>query len=551
MPASAYLVTRLLTDPSCHDEIIPHRAKLRECANPKLMPVRDSEYGWDILNAILDFSDKFGKLPTKETLYEWCLQSGRSDLRWMRDSIREWDVTVLQESAAKKDIDALVDATVRQAKREYYLFIVEHCHDIACNTTQSKAGKQLDPWTGKPLEPAGAEDAQAEYRRLMALMPCQEQGAEAKGQVFYTHDSTTLYVESADSIEALPIEWIWPGRIPRSMIGIMSGPAGCGKTFVSLYMASRVTTGQGWIDGAPSALPSSDVLILSSEDDYARTIVPRLRALGADLSRIKFLTAVKATDMIKQGRDEVMVTSVRELQLKADIAALTAALHANPSIALIIIDPITGYFGCDQNKDKELKPVMTALKNLCEDTNVTVVCISHLNKKTDADPLQRILGGSSFVGTARAVWTFSRDTEDSSIRHMAMAKLNIGEERGGLKYRIKEAEVDGLKTATVEWLGETQETAETLQAKARERTSGTSGIDRALLFLTGKFQQHCEHRARDLYEAAEAEGLSEEQVKRARYKLGGIEPDKRKDGWWWMRIQSKEETVAMAAGEAL
>ncbi len=147
---------------------------------------------------------------------------------------------------------------------------------------------------------------------------------------------------------------------------------------------------------------------------------------------------MKATDFVKQGREEMLVTSLRDLQLKADMEALKAMLLAHPDIRLVIFDPITGFFGCDQNKDQELRPVMNRLKEVCEETGVTVIAVSHHNKKSDLDALKQILGASSFAAAARVVWMVSRDPDAKDTRHMTVAKLNIGKEQGGLQFGVQE-----------------------------------------------------------------------------------------------------------------
>jgi AAA domain len=269
-----------------------------------------------------------------------------------KDSVLVFDADL---DVAKWDADLLCDKAIKHARKEYYDFVTDRCRTIAVSGPSSQ---QLDPWTGRKLELSGIEDAQKEYTRLMALMPCQGSvdGAKVKGDLLYSAGGREFYVESADSVKPLPVEWIWEGRIPRGMLVIMSGNAGVGKSQVSLYVAARVSTGTGWTDGAKATLKPSTILIAAAEDDPARTVVPRLIAASADLSRIKFLRPVKATELVKSGRDEVMSTSLRELQLQADLDALRETLKANPDIALVILDPITGYFGCDQRQGSRTSP---------------------------------------------------------------------------------------------------------------------------------------------------------------------------------------------------
>jgi len=267
-------------------------------------------------------------------------------------------------------------------------------------------------------------------------------------------------------------------------------------------------------------------------------------------------------------REETLVTSLRELQLKEDISAIRSLLDANPEIRLVIFDPITGYYGCDQADDKVLRPVMNALSDLCRETGVAVLAISHLNKRKELDALQQILGGSSFTGTARAIWAFSTDPGKEDVRHMAVVKLNVDEPAPGLQFRLSKAwlldgttlkpwgdgakPLGGIKTGYVDWLGTTNYTADSLIAEKKDKArSGGKGVDMALVFLTAKFNTHFEYKCTDLYREGEAEGISEDQLKRAKAKLGLVSDGPRKDGWWWIRIKPEEQPLTMAAGEVL
>jgi hypothetical protein len=64
---------------------------------------------------------------------------------------------------------------------------------------------------------------------------------------------------------------------------------------------------------------------------------------------------------------------------------------------------ITSYFGdVNPNIDKEVRPVMDALKKVFGDCKATFVGIIHHNKRNDAVAIQKVLGASSVAGAVRA-----------------------------------------------------------------------------------------------------------------------------------------------------
>src|SRR5690554_4603557 len=95
---------------------------------------------------------------------------------------------------------------------------------------------------------------------------------------------------SLSTVETKEIDWLHPGRIPKGKITIIAGDPDVGKTFLTLDIAARVSTGATWPDGAENK--AGNVLILSAEDDLADTIVPRLKAANANLDNIFALQTI-------------------------------------------------------------------------------------------------------------------------------------------------------------------------------------------------------------------------------------------------------------------
>jgi predicted ATP-dependent serine protease len=46
-----------------------------------------------------------------------------------------------------------------------------------------------------------------------------------------------------------PVDWFWKDRLARGKLTVLMGEPGLGKSFLTLYIASRVTTGRPWPDG--------------------------------------------------------------------------------------------------------------------------------------------------------------------------------------------------------------------------------------------------------------------------------------------------------------
>jgi putative DNA primase/helicase len=202
-----------------------------------------------------------------------------------------------------------------------------------------------------------------------------------------------------------------------------------------LNIIARVTTGEDWPDGVKNINGPREVVLGATEDDAGTTLVLRLKAAGADLSRVHLVKRV----IIEGGKKG---THKRMLQLKEDALLVKRMLRDHPGVALIALDPMSGFFGdADANKDKEIRPVLEAIQAACDKSKCALVGIIHHNKRSDTDAIGKVMGGSAVVGVSRAVWGFSRDSENKDEFYMALVKGNLAKKRTGMKYKIDEAEI--------------------------------------------------------------------------------------------------------------
>lgn len=70
-----------------------------------------------------------------------------------------------------------------------------------------------------------------------------------------------------DTVTREQLEWLWPGRIPLGKLTLLAGDPGLGKSFVTLDMAARVSTGASWPDTPILKQTAGGVILLNAEDD--------------------------------------------------------------------------------------------------------------------------------------------------------------------------------------------------------------------------------------------------------------------------------------------
>lgn len=121
----------------------------------------------------------------------------------------------------------------------------------------------------------------AEYEHMTAeLDACV--GSDARS----SHEEVIL--TRGSEIEPVPISWLWRHWIAVGKLLILAGAPGAGKTTLALSFAATLSSAGRWPDG--SQCEAADVLIWSGEDDHADTLVPRLMAMGADMTRVYFIS---------------------------------------------------------------------------------------------------------------------------------------------------------------------------------------------------------------------------------------------------------------------
>jgi hypothetical protein len=125
-----------------------------------------------------------------------------------------------------------------------------------------------------------------------------------------THPNALQTVRASD-VKMGPVRWLWPERIARGKLTVYAGDPGLAKSTIAISIASYLT-GKGrfenqpyriWPDGAISTVEGS-VIFLSAEDDPTDTLVPRLKAAGADLNRIHIVQSVLTGSYYTSGADE-------------------------------------------------------------------------------------------------------------------------------------------------------------------------------------------------------------------------------------------------------
>lgn len=328
-------------------------------------------------------------------------------------------------------------------------------------------------------------------------------------------------VRKVANVQPEPVTWLWRDRVACGKVTLLAGDPGLGKSFLSLDMASRVSTGRAWPDGLTEANPAGSVVILSAEDDVADTIRPRCDTAGADVSRIYVLEGVRTFD---PDTDE---PSQRCFSLERDIRILEETIQGIDDVRLIVIDPVTAYLGhIDSHKNAEVRGTIAPLSDLAGRYGVAVVCITHLNKSSTPNTLYRAMGSLAFVAAARSAWFIVQDKADPTHRLMMPGKNNLAPEVAGLSYTIRD---EGYGPA-VFWDAEPVAIS---TAEAMAEPSKPTKVDEAVTWLNQQLAD-LPRSASEIEQAAIDEDIASKTLRRASQKLRVVRTkDGVGGGWIW------------------
>ncbi|MEW8318760.1 MAG: AAA family ATPase [Candidatus Thiodiazotropha sp.] len=340
-----------------------------------------------------------------------------------------------------------------------------------------------------------------------------------------------------DSITPEPIEWLWDGWLAAGKMHIVAGVPGTGKTTLCLALAATITTGGRWPDG--SRAEKGDVLIWSGEDDPQDTLIPRLHACGADLSRVHFVSSVH-----QEGDSRPFDPAYDVPHLRKQLETLKTP------IKLMVVDPIVSATSGDSHKNAETRRSLQPLVDLAQSIRCALIGITHFTKGTAGrDPLDRVTGSLAFGALARLVMVAAKNPEDGS-RIFMRAKSNIGSDEGGFHYELQQIELEqypGVHTSSLLWGDSIEGTARELLADAEAHDEERSATDEAEEFLHHLLADGA-MKARDVQKEARQAGISDKSLRRARERLK-IKPKKASfaGGWVWELPPAQDAQLAQDA----
>jgi RecA-family ATPase len=333
----------------------------------------------EIVSILRDFFDRYGKTPTKEEFLE------------------ELETFINKE--VKRHNGFLIDEYLDTAKKVL-------AFDKTADFDYVK-DKVVDFARYQSMKHAIVEAAEKLLRKK-----------DFEGIVRDINEAANVGIQESEvrclaDIKAEKVKWLWEDRIPSGKLSLLVGDPGAGKSFFTIFLASRISKGECWPDCMNKSIDSGRVLLLSAEDSPHDTIRPRADWAGADVNKIDIVECSKD----KSGR-------IRLFNLSQDINRLEKMLKKDRNYKLVVIDPLSAYVGrIDTHRDSDVRSTLGPLSFLAEKYNVSVLGVLHFNKNSSLKAIYRILGSIGFIAAARTVWLIARDRDDENEKRRFFAPI--------------------------------------------------------------------------------------------------------------------------------
>jgi hypothetical protein len=206
----------------------------------------------------------------------------------------------------------------------------------------------------------------------------------------------------ASDIQIEDQAYVWQRRLVAGAINLIAGPSKVGKSTLACHLAARLT--QGDLSGKPE-----DVIMLLTEDSYARLTVPRFMVAGGDPKRLHVPDNDKRWSL------------PRDLDMLRDAITDTGA-------RVVFLDPLQGIVpGLSSQAGRE---ALDLIHEVAEATGTAIVLLCHFVKAhARAKKVEEaIAGGYGVYGIARSIHVFGWEPvsdADRLFRKMTDGRVGV------------------------------------------------------------------------------------------------------------------------------
>jgi hypothetical protein len=239
-------------------------------------------------------------------------------------------------------------------------------------------------------------------------------GTKGDGVTFQTVDVSEfdeprpLRTRGVDLERVRPVRWLWARRIPLGLPSLIVGEEGVGKSTLAAWIIAGATCGK--LDGDLSGMQTT-VLVIGDEDSFEPIWVPRLWAVGADLTRVMTL------------EDGEYLEDFASTQQRL------AEAIARDDVGLVVFDQLIDHVpgGSDGQavyNPKHVRQALVPLRRVAAQREIATLGLLHPIKGHPRSFRELIAGSHQFNAVSRSSLLLGVDPEDERRRLLVRGKGN-------------------------------------------------------------------------------------------------------------------------------
>ena len=237
---------------------------------------------------------------------------------------------------------------------------------------------------------------------------------KAKEAASAIRQSSWTFFDIMAKEEPEEVKFLIKDLLVENSIGFLVGTGGVGKSSLCLEVAKAVSSGENFFDDEKYPTLQGTVAIINKEDSHIKVHNQIHNLLELDYQREVHKAKGVTTDFDDEEFEPTLPGNIREILIKRwenvarpswaqsnirltnadgeDLEALGAVMgslkslkeelieEGKPELSLVIVDPLNLWHGGDQNSQRDMSFIFSALQQIQKDIGVTVLIVHHMNK---------------------------------------------------------------------------------------------------------------------------------------------------------------------------
>jgi len=228
-------------------------------------------------------------------------------------------------------------------------------------------------------------------------------------------------------VEPEPIEFILAGCLPAGIVGAIFATGGTGKTTLAIQLSVAIATGKQF--GPFRATKRHRVLLLAGEDPDGilhKRVKDAVSAMGVSNSESLITSLREYFDAVSLQGEERVIISLDDQANPARTETyswLYQSISEMGGIDVLIIDPLSRFYGLNENDNAHATAWIACLEKLAKDFGITVLFLHHESKaQASGNAKSTGRGASAFRDGIR--WAISLSEMDEKTANTCGVEAN-------------------------------------------------------------------------------------------------------------------------------